>query len=161
MNTRSDVAAKAAFKVLLEREGYCNVRIVSAPADLCAEKDGRQYLFEIKVTAKSTTYFGAATITEWEAALKAPDYFRFVIARHVDGQWCFDRFSPAEFLRFSDIPPFKVYFRVPINGSRLEGKLQKPKRAVAATLENLRKLIAFREAIKREHLDGGLPGTPE
>ena len=160
MNTRSDLAAKAAFMVVLEREGYSNVRIVASPADISACKGEQQYLFELKVTTKDKTYFGAATITEWEAALKAPEYFRFVVARCVNGSWIFDRFSPAEFLKFSDIPPFKVYFRVPLGGKCSAAKLSKRKRAVTATMENLRQLIEFRNAMKRQHMDVGSQQTP-
>lgn len=34
-----------------------------------------------------TTYFGAATLTEWEAALAHEANFRFVVATTVDGEW--------------------------------------------------------------------------
>jgi len=157
MNYKSDVAAKAAFKLELEKRGFENVRVVSAPADIAATRDGVLHYFEIKLTAKTGGYFGAATITEWEAALSDPPRFRFVIARRVGETWQFREYSPEEFIQFSDIPPFKVYFRVPADGQVSRAKNTTRRRAVSATLVNLRRLIQFRAELKRLH-DGNTSG---
>ncbi len=151
MNPKSDVDAKTAFKNELERRGFENVRIIGSPADIRAERNGREHFFEIKVTMKSRSYFGAATITEWEAALAAPERFRFVVARQINASWHFHEYSPDEFIQFSDIPPFKVYFRVPLGGDLPKPQNQKRRRAVMATMENLRQMIRFRAQLKQAH----------
>lgn len=116
LNARSDVAAKAAFCRRLLAEGYSNARVASTPADVIAEKDGRHWLFEVKFTNAEHACFGAATLTEWAAAAEDPDHFRFVIAYERDGEWQFDRYTPEEFMAFSSVPPFKIYFNVPLDG---------------------------------------------
>ena len=151
MNPKSDVAAKAAFKLHLEERGFEDVRIISAPADIAAKRDGVTHYFELKLTSKTGGYFGAATITEWEAALSDPARFRFVVARQVEGVWHFREYSPEEFIQFSDIPPFKIFFRIPAGGAVPIAKSGKRRRAVMATLENLRCLIQFRVELKRAH----------
>jgi hypothetical protein len=112
---KSDVEAKHAYAELLHRSGnYDSVEITSAPADITAERDGQKYYFELKVTAKSDDYFGAATLTEWEAALKHPSNFKFVIASKKKEEWDFHEYAPHQFMEFSYIPPFKIYFNVPL-----------------------------------------------
>jgi hypothetical protein len=150
VNPKSDVGAKIAFKHELERRGYTEVRVIGTPADIRARRDGQEYLFEIKATSKSSSYFGAATITEWEAALRAPDYFRFVIARQNGELWQFREYTPEEFIQYSDIPPFKVYFRIPLIDTPKRDTVKRRK-AVSATLENLRHMIEFRAKLKDEH----------
>ena len=149
-NQKSDIGAKIAFKRELESRGYTEVRVIGSPADIRACRDDHEYLFEIKATSKSNNYFGAATITEWEAALRAPNYFRFVIVRQNGSLWEFREYTPDEFIQYSDIPPFKVYFRVPLTDvpKRVTAKRRK---AVAATLENLRHMIEFRAKLKEAH----------
>lgn len=154
MSPRSDVAAKAAFKLHLEERGFSDVRVASTPADIVAKLNGATHHFELKLTSKTGGYFGAATITEWEAALREPTRFRFVVARQVEGSWRFCEYSPDEFMQFSDIPPFKVYFRVPADGRVPTMKSGKRRRAVIATLENLRRLIQVRAELKHAHEQG-------
>jgi len=48
INRRSDVDAKEAFCNELINRGYDNVRVTAHPSDIMAEKDGRQWYFEIK-----------------------------------------------------------------------------------------------------------------
>lgn len=151
MNPKSDVAAKEAFKLHLQGRGFEDVRIIRAPADIAAKRDGVTHYFELKLTSKTGSYFGAATITEWEAALNDPSRFRFVVARQINGVWNFREYSPEEFIQFSDIPPFKIFFRIPAGGTIPNAKCGKPRRAVVATLENLRSLIQFRADLKRTH----------
>jgi len=151
VNPKSDVDAKAAFKRHLEERGFTDVRIMSAPADISAKLDGTVHLFELKLTAKAASYFGAATITEWEAALRDPQRFRFVVARRDADAWRFREYSPEEFIQFSDIPPFKVYFRIPPDGAVPQPQNGRRRRAVMATLENLQLMIQFRAQLKHVH----------
>lgn len=62
-----------------------------------------------------TTCFGAATLTEWAAAAEDPEHFRFVVAYQRKDEWRFDLYTPEEFMACSYIPPFKVYFKVPLD----------------------------------------------
>ncbi len=111
---KTDIEAKAAFVEALRRRGsYESVEITSKPADITAQRAGLIEYFEIKYTGKTDTYFGAATLTEWEAALANPDRFKFVVAWEQEGGFCFQEYTPEEFMHFSYIPPFKVYFNVP------------------------------------------------
>lgn len=117
-NAKSDVPAKAAFcRWLLEHEGYSQARVAATPADVVAVKNGETWLFEVKFTkGERTSCFGAATLTEWVAAAENPERFRFVVAYRRNGEWRFDLYTPEEFMAFSYIPPFKVYFKVPLDG---------------------------------------------
>lgn len=114
-NAKSDVPAKQAFvEHLLRERHFDEARVTKSPADVTAIKDRRTYYFEIKYTAQLATYFGAATLTEWKAALENESRFWFVIATLNDGQWRFREYTPTEFMTFSYIPPFKVFFSVPV-----------------------------------------------
>ena len=106
-NTRSDVKAKETFVNILGERGYTNIRITAAPADIQADKNGEHYFFEIKMTSKKGTYFGAATATEWEQAFKTPNNYKFVIAVN-DGnnEFSYTELSPNELMEYSTIPPF-------------------------------------------------------
>lgn len=113
-NQKSDVNAKLAFRQELCSRGYNDVEIISAPADIMAEKDGEIWYFEIKMTKRTDTYFGAATETEWEQAFKDPEHYRFVIAQtnENEDQFKFIEITPEELMEASTIPPFKVYFNI-------------------------------------------------
>ena len=87
-NSKSDVKAKTAFVSNLEARGFQNAKVISSPCDISAEKDGEQWFFEIKMTTHKDTYFGAATMTEWEQAFKTPERFRFVIAIVDEAEEC-------------------------------------------------------------------------
>lgn len=115
-NSKSDVAAKAAFCRWLLARGYSDARPAASPADVVAHKDGQCWLFEVKFTRARNVYFGAATLTEWAAAAADPEHFRFVIAYERNGTWQFDCYTPEEFMAFSSVPPFKIYFNVPLDG---------------------------------------------
>jgi hypothetical protein len=119
-NLKSDIEAKHAFKELLQREGYSDVRIGASPTDIAAKKNDVCWLFEVKFTRAETRCFGAATLTEWAAAAEDPDHFQFVIAYKKGENWLFDRYGPDEFMAFSSVPPFKIYFNVPIGKKPLE-----------------------------------------
>ncbi len=118
-NKKSDVKAKNAFVSELMKRGFDDARIVAAPSDIIAIKDGETWYFEIKMTHRKDTCFGAATQTEWRQAFKDPDHFRFVLAMTSDDtEFTFKEFTPAEFMEFSTIPPFKVYFNIDLSGKK-------------------------------------------
>lgn len=138
-NARSDVAAKAAFCRWLVEHGYSKARVCAAPADVIATKDGREWLFEVKFTRACTHCFGAATLTEWAAAANDPEHFRFVIAYQRGGQWRFDCYTPDEFMAFSSVPPFKVYFNIPLD-DRAAGTRSELSRKIHLTKARLKLL---------------------
>lgn len=136
---KSDVEVKQKFIEKLLGEGFDAAEVKAKPADIVAQKDGVTWYYEIKLTDKTDTYFGAATLTEWEQALKTPEYYRFVIAiRHQDGHYEFREFTPAEFMMFSTIPPFKVYFNISLDGKH---KHKKRRSAIPMSEENLQHML--------------------
>ena len=134
-NKKSDVAAKQAYVNKLNAEGY-KARITGSPADVTAEKDGE-------------TWFGAATQTEWRQAFKDPAHFRFVvvIADEKDEHFRFIEYTPAEFMEFSTIPPFKVYFNIDFTGKQRK-RSSGEKKAISLTEENFRQLDESYKALK-------------
>lgn len=122
-SSKSDVPAKAAYVKELKNRGF-NTKVVNAPADIEAIKDGQVWYFEIKTTKKSDRYFGAATMTEWKQAFEDPEHYRFVIAIDKGNEnWEFIEFTPDELMELSTIPPFKVDFNIDVSN-----KDYKPKR---------------------------------
>jgi hypothetical protein len=146
-NKKSDVKAKLTYKKYLEDIGFCNVRITASPADITAEKDDKKYYFEIKMTKQANSYFGAATMTEWKEAIRNPEIFKFVIAKTDENEENFEfiEFTPDEFLKYSTIPPFKVYFNIDLNDNN---KVSKRNKALQATKEILEEFISFFETSK-------------
>lgn len=140
-DSKSDVPAKAAFcRWLLEREGYSHARVAAAPADIVAIKNDETWLFEVKYTkGERTSCFGAATLTEWVAAAENPERFRFVVAYRRNGEWRFDLYSPEEFMAFSYVPPFKIYFKVPLDGRSPRARVELAK-IIHLTKARLRRL---------------------
>jgi Domain of unknown function (DUF3883) len=132
---RSDVDAKAAFVDELRRRGY-EARVTATPADITAVKGGDTYYFEVKKTSRSEAYFGAATLTEWAAAMRFEPRFAFVVAFRRDSRWEFHEYTPAEFIEFSSIPPFKVYFQVPL-GERKALPATRTTRSVRLTRDRI------------------------
>lgn len=112
-NKKSDVKAKTEFVKLLQGRGF-EAAVVSSPADIKATRAGETWYFEIKMTKRTDMYFGAATLTEWRQALADPAHFRFVVAKTDEAESAFEfiEYTPAEFMEFSTIPPFKVYFNI-------------------------------------------------
>lgn len=112
-NKKSDVKAKNEFVKLLKERGF-EAAVVSSPADIKATKARETWYFEIKMTKRADVYFGAATLTEWRQALADPEHFRFVVAKTDEAESVFEfiEYTPAEFMEFSTIPPFKVYFNI-------------------------------------------------
>lgn len=132
---KSDVKAKAAFVKTLQENGF-QAAIVKAPADIVATKEGQTWYFEIKTTKCSKRYFGAATLTEWKQAMADPEHFRFVVAKtdEKESDFEFIEYTPEEFMDFSCIPPFKVYFNIDFESKKSKSKSRK---AVGLTPENL------------------------
>jgi hypothetical protein len=118
-NLKSDVKAKEAFRDELLRRGFDTAVITAAPADITATKGGETYYFEIKFTKANEKYFGAATLTEWEAAVQFEERFLFVVALLRDEKWVFHEYTPAEFMQMSYIPPFKIYFNVRVRADKV------------------------------------------
>ena len=144
---RSDVDAKDALSMHLSDNGYSKIEIVSSPSDIIAFKDNKKYYFEVKKTSRTDKYFGAATTTEWKAALENPETYFFVVCIKGNDDWKFNFYTPQEFLKYSTIPPFKVYFSVPLSKEE-ESKPINRKTAIQATKENLKVLIKFFESLK-------------
>ena len=138
-NPKSDVLAKTVFKKRLEAKGYNNVRITKSPADIQADKDGKHYYFEIKLTTKEVNYFGAATLTEWKCAIENPKTFYFVIAIKKGNKWFFTKYSCDEFMQFSNIPPFKIYFNIPDSLKKSTKRKQQTK-SISLTHKRLEKM---------------------
>ena len=138
-NKKSDVKAKEAYKNMLNAKGF-NARVTGSPADITAEKDGATWYFEIKMTRHADRYFEAATQTEWRQALADPDHFRFVvvIADEADENFQFIEYTPAEFMEFSTIPPFKVYFNIDFTGK--PKKSNRERKSIPLTPENFHSL---------------------
>jgi len=141
-NSRDDREAKKAFAEYLVRElRYDEARITSRPVDVVGRLGADTFRFEIKYTKDPVRAFGAATITEWEAALDDEAHFRFVLAHRCDGEWAFDLYTPEQFMTFSSIPPMKVYFhmRQPHSSSR---RARSGRSATVATRARIRELIS-------------------
>ncbi len=147
MPKRTDVLAKQAFLEKLITEGY-TAEIKAQPSDIIAEKDGETWYFEIKMTEKTDSCFGAATLTEWEQAFKTPNRYRFVIAiKGENDTFTFREFTPAEFMQYSTIPPFKVYFNLSLTGE-LKRKHRKKNGAVQFTEDNFNDMLALYKKFK-------------
>lgn len=155
-NKKSDAAAKNAYIKCLEAEGYNNAHISASPADIIAEKNGETFYFEIKMTktANGKAYFGAATLTEWHQALQTPEHFWFVVAYtdEEEKKFTFKKFTPDEFMLFSTIPPFKIFFNIPASGIPKvpSAKSKKRKTSVPATKEVLTALDVFYQNMKNQ-----------
>lgn len=148
-NKKSDVKAKEVFVNELTNRGFQNARVTASPCDVQAEKDGVTWYFEIKMTKRQDNYFGAATTTEWAQALRTPDRFRFVVAQTDadENHFEFTEYTPAEFMEYSTIPPFKIFFNIPLASVSKKGR-NKVSKALRATSDNLRKLIGIYDEMK-------------
>lgn len=147
MAFKSDVEAKKDFIKKLLADGFDSAEVKAKPADIVATRNGEQWYYEIKLTDRTDDYFGAATLTEWEQAIKTPDHFRFIIAiRHGD-EFEFREYTPDEFMKYSTIPPFKIYFNVNLDGKE-KRKTDKPRTAVTLTTEHLKEMLALYEKMR-------------
>lgn len=150
MIAKSDVKSKQAYIKELERRGYENCRVTSSPADIIAEKDGEVYYFEIKMTKQERFYFGAATITEWEQAIKTPENYRFVVAKtdHEESQYEFVEYTPEEFMQFATIPPLKLYFNIDMAQPRC--RVRPHRTAIPASFETIDRMVQFFHSLRSE-----------
>ena len=152
MAFKSDVEVKQRFIEKLLSEGYDSAEVKAKPADIVACRGGVTWYYEIKLTDHTDKCFGAATLTEWEQALKTPENYRFVIAiRHKDGSYDFREYTPQEFMQFSTIPPFKVYFNINLDGK--PQRKRKGKRTISAipmTEENLSHMLKVFQLMRPE-----------
>jgi len=73
------------------------------------------------------------------AAAQDPVHFRFVIAYQRESEWRFDLYTPEEFMALSSVPPFKIYFSVPLDG-RTARERSKHSKKVHLTKTRLRRL---------------------
>ena len=144
-NKKSDVKAKAEFVKCLQDRGF-EASVVSKPADIMATKDGQTWYFEIKMTKRRDVYFGAATLTEWEQAVADPEHFRFVVAKTDDEEKEFEflEYTPEEFMNFSTVPSFKIFFNINFDGS-----VRTSKTATSLTHENLKIMSDCFDRIKK------------
>ena len=150
MNIKSDKYAKEIFVTMLQKRGFSEIRIVKSPADIIAMKKGEKYFFEIKKTAAIKEYFGAATLTEWRAAYANPNNYFFVIAQETTAGFNFTEYTPSEFEKFSSIPPFKIFFNIPMNGSHKVESKRKNKTAIQFTNKKFQKLDGIFSTLKYE-----------
>lgn len=149
-NKKSDVNAKGAFIQELNARGYV-AEVRQKPADIVATKDGETWYFEIKMTRRTDVYFGAATSTEWAQAFADPNHYRFVIAKCLNGdetRFEFVEYTPAEFMEFSTIPPFKVYFNIDLSGKRRK-KAKGGKKSIQLTKDRFETLLKAFNSIKK------------
>lgn len=151
-NRKSDVAAKNAFIKHLQDNGF-TAKIAASPTDIIAERDGETWYFEIKMTKTSNdnSYFGAATLTEWHQALLTPEHFRFVVAHtdETETHFSFKEYTPKEFMSFSTVPPFKIFFSIPPSGQQTPPE-RKRRTAVVANEDILKQLDDFYSELKKK-----------
>jgi len=57
-------------------------------------------------------------LTEWQEALANEENYWFVVALQRTGSWHFHEYTPNEFMEFSYIPPFKIFFQVGVDGEK-------------------------------------------
>lgn len=140
-NDKSDVKAKQAYVELLKAKGF-KAEVTGAPADITAKRNGEDWYFEIKMTKREEVYFGAATLTEWRQALADPSHFRFVVAitNEEETEFRFVEYTPEEFMKFSTIPPFKVYFNINLTGKERRKCSSKKSSSKKMTKDNFKKM---------------------
>ena len=151
MAYKNDTLAKNAYIERLLSQGFDTAVVKAEPADIVATKNNENWYFEIKMTSKTNTYFGAATLTEWEQAFKTPDRYFFVVAIKQDnGTFDFKEFTPFEFMKCSTIPPFKVYFNLNLKDNKKKTQRNNKKPAIALTEENFNKMNTLFQEMRKE-----------
>ena len=140
----TDTEAIEPTKNWLTEQGFCNVQKINSPVDFKASRDGQEFFIELKFTSSEKTYFGAATLVEWVCALENPGNFYFLFAHKQisvtgDDIWDFELMLAEELMKYSTIPPFKIFFSIPLP---LKSSRSPPQRKSAkqATQENIRYL---------------------
>jgi hypothetical protein len=140
INAKSDLGAKQAFIVELLRRGFDEAQVTAKPADITARRGTESYYFEIKYTKQDKHYFGAATLTEWQAAITYEGHYLFVVATKRDDSWTFHEYTPAEFMEFSYIPPFKIFFNVGV-GQEKATRARRGTKRVQLTRERVVQMV--------------------
>ena len=147
---KSDVDAKKAYSEYLKSKNFKNIKVISSPSDISAEKNGEVFYFEIKKTSNKEKYFGAATLTEWVGALENKSNYFFVVALSLGNEeWEFTKYTPDEFIKFSTIPPFKIFFSVPMS-KKEKSKERRNVSAIKLSEDNIFKLKNFYDNLKDE-----------
>lgn len=130
MNINKKISlADNAKKALCKKLGIDENCASKKYADIVAQKEGEErFFYEIKATEMTENqynsintlkdkYFGAATLTEWNLAIKYPERYKFVLVimdkDNPDKMLGFEEYTPLEMLTYSTIPPFKVNFNIP------------------------------------------------
>lgn len=150
MATKSDVAAKEAYLAILRDRGF-DAKIQASPADIIATKAGETWYFEIKSTSQTDKYFGAATLTEWEQALKTPDRYFFVVAKmSANGTFEFQEYTPQEFMTFSTIPPFKIFFNIDFRNKSKKQTKQNKRKAIHLSPEKFHQMLQLFNSFREE-----------
>jgi hypothetical protein len=140
-NKKSDVKAKRAYVEILKSKGF-DAAVMGSPADIKATLNGEAWYFEIKMTKREDVYFGAATLTEWRQALADPTHFRFVVAitNEEESEFQFIEYTPEEFMKYSTIPPFKVYFNINLTGKERRKRESRKSSSKKMTEDNFEKM---------------------
>ena len=87
-------------------------------------------------------------MTEWKQALEDPAHYRFVIAIELgEDKWDFKEYTPSEFMEFSTIPPFKVFFNIDLSKNKKTKK--RKSNAVRMSVDNFDKLTKAYEQLDR------------
>ena len=162
--------ARSLFVKELNKEGLYEISEKSfSYSDIVAKRksDGIVEYYEIKgalVTKDKyeegkEKYFGAATLTEWNVAIKCPDRYFFVIVfieKSTGNLLGYEKYSPQELLHYSTIPPFKVNMNVPY--SRSKEKTESKHRLGTVSAENPNGLFERINALtdKYTEMDGSL-----
>lgn len=144
----------------LQEQNFTEVTVTNHPTDIHAKKDGISYNIELKMTTKNDVYFGAASITEWNAMNNGNEDLLFVIARSKDGSndgnttFDFSIYNKDDMKVFSSIPPFKVNINMPLDAQKAQEKIKKSKdgsrksRALRLDFELVRYLNKLHEILK-------------
>ena len=93
---KCDINAKAAFVAQLEKEGFENIKVVSLPCDITAEKDDKTWYFEIKINN-----FGEYSINKLKESFKETENFKLVIAtpdESQEGGFNFTQYTLEEYI---------------------------------------------------------------
>ena len=140
---QSDEAAVQAYISELKKNGKGVPIRIKAPADIEVKEGKHTHYYEIKMTSKDKSYFGAATLTEWKQALNTPEFYHFVIAIHKkDDTYEFIKLTPDEFMKYSTIPPFKVNFNINLKDLK---KIPKRRTAIPMNKDNMRDMLELFE----------------
>ena len=84
--------------------------------------------------------------------------FRFVVCSKKLGQWMFKEYTPTEFMQFSCIPPFKVYFNVAIGGTKTPPS-DRISKSIGLTRERLRLMLQLYGQLRNGEATSSAPGA--